>query len=433
MQTELKIEQVPIVQLRAAEYNPRKWTEQARKGLTDSLDEFGFVQPIVVNAASDRRGVIIGGNFKLDIAKSKGIESVPVVWVDLTLEKEKALNLRLNRNGGEFDLSLLADFDQQLLADIGFSSKELDKIFNEDGDDEFDAETEVAAIITPASKLGDIFQLGRHRLLCGDATKGEDIKKLMGGGIASMVFTDPPYNVDYTGKTKDALKIQNDKMTDQDFTAFLSTVIKNLFQVCERSFYICMSSQEFGSLKDIFVNSGGHWGSTIIWVKHTFALSHKDWHPRYEPILYGWKQGSTHYYSGERNESDVWEPLEKIKAEFDGQKTHIQIGGVHLELDGEVKGRATNKEAAQDIWYEKKPSRSREHPTMKPVKLVEKAIRASSIRDGIVLDIFGGSGTTLIAAEGLNRVCYMMEFDPRFVDVIIKRWEILTGGKAQKI
>lgn len=184
MQNELKIEQVPIESLHAAEYNPRKWSDAARKGLTDSLDQFGFVQPIVVNAAANRRGVIIGGNFKLDIARSKGMKTVPVVWVNLPdIEQEKKLNLRLNKNQGEFDIDLLAEFDQTMLEDVGFESKELDKIFK-DGleDDEFDADKEVAAIVTPSAKLGDLYELGKHRLMCGDSTNDDHVLTLMGGG-----------------------------------------------------------------------------------------------------------------------------------------------------------------------------------------------------------------------------------------------------------
>ena len=189
--TELKVEQVPIEQLKPAEYNPRKWSEAARQGLTKSIDEFGFVQPIVVNSASERRGVIVGGNFKLDIALKKGLKTVPVVWVNLDLKKEKELNLRLNKNQGEFDYELLADFDPALLVDVVFDSRELDKIFDTD-DDDFDGDKEAEAIVTPTSKQGEIYQLGRHRLMCGDSANQEDVKKLMGGGHPCRYGMDRP-------------------------------------------------------------------------------------------------------------------------------------------------------------------------------------------------------------------------------------------------
>lgn len=183
MQNELIVQKVPITELVPCEYNARKWTAEARKALTRSLDEFGFVQPIVVNSHPTRKGVVIGGNFKLDIAKENGMTEVPVVYVSLTLEKEKALNLRLNKNQGEFDFDMLADFDKALLAEVGFDSKEIDKIFkDEDGEDDFDGDKEAEKIVTPTSKHGDVFVLGRHRLMCGDSASTADVDILTGGG-----------------------------------------------------------------------------------------------------------------------------------------------------------------------------------------------------------------------------------------------------------
>lgn len=185
METELIVEQVAIGELKPAEYNPRKWTEKARSGLTKSLDEFGFVAPIVANSAKERRGVVIGGNFKLDIAHKRGLKTVPVVWVNIPdIAREKELNIRLNKNQGEFDTELLAEFEKDMLADVGFESNELDRIFkDENQEDDFDADKEAEKIVTPVAKLGDVYQLGRHRLMCGDSSKKEDVQKLMGGGI----------------------------------------------------------------------------------------------------------------------------------------------------------------------------------------------------------------------------------------------------------
>ncbi len=184
MQNELAVQQVAIEELKPADYNPRKWTPDARKGLMASLGEFGFVQPIVANSAPERRGVVIGGNFKLDIAKEKGLKTVPVVWVNIPdIKKEKELNLRLNKNQGEFDNDILAQFEAELLAAVGWSSKELDKIYDDAADDDFDADKEAEAIITPVAQQGDVYELGRHRLMCGDSSSPEDVEKLRGGGV----------------------------------------------------------------------------------------------------------------------------------------------------------------------------------------------------------------------------------------------------------
>lgn len=185
MDTKLTVENVPIEQLKPCDYNPRKWTESARKGLSDSLSKFGFVQPIVANSAPARKGIIIGGNFKLDIAKQKGLKTLPVVWVNIPdIKKEKELNIRLNKNQGEWDNDLLADFDENLLKDVGFDSKELDKIFKDEEEDDFDGDKEAEKIVTPTAKLGDLYQLGNHRLMCGDSSSVKDVDILMGGGTS---------------------------------------------------------------------------------------------------------------------------------------------------------------------------------------------------------------------------------------------------------
>lgn len=250
----LQVEQVPIEQLKSADYNPRKWSVGARKGLTESLDQFGFVQPIVANSAPNRKGVIIGGNFKLDIAKSKGMKTVPVVWVNIPdIAKEKELNLRLNKNQGEFDNTLLAEFDEELLRKVGWESKELDKIFDEDGEDDFDGDKEAAAIVEPTAKLGDIYQLGRHRLMCGDSANPDDVAKLTQGQKADMVFTDPPYNVNYSGRGKNTSNtIENDNMDEESFRRMLLAWFQNYNKHLKETgaLYCCYASRtRTGNLK----------------------------------------------------------------------------------------------------------------------------------------------------------------------------------------
>jgi len=415
MENNLTVEQVPIEQLIPADYNPRKWSESARKGLTESLNVFGFVQPIVANSAPARKGIIIGGNFKLSIAKEKGLKSLPVVWVNIPdLKTEQELNLRLNKNQGEFDNELLAEFDEDLLKSVGFDSKDLDKIFDEDEDDDFDADKEAEKIVTPVSKLGDVYELGRHRLMCGDATDLEGVRKLTGGGTADMIFCDPPYGVSYVGKTKDALEIENDKLDGENLAGLLEKSFVVMFDVLKKggSWYVAgPAGQPYNMIFNRALEPH-NWKHTLVWVKQTFVMGRADYHYRHELIYYGWKEGAPHYFTDERTEDTVWEK----------EPTDQQII-LHYRANLEQ----------SDVWKFKKPARNKEHPTMKPVELVAKAIRNSSKRGEVVLDLFGGSGTTLIAAEQVNRTAWVCELDPRYVDVIIKRWEKLTGEKAKKI
>lgn len=411
-----------VDELKPAEYNPRKWSAVARAGLTASLEEFGFVQPIVVNSAPGRRGVIIGGNFKLDIAKQKGLKTVPVVWVNIPdLKKEKELNLRLNKNQGEFDIDLLAGFDAALLEDVGFESAELDKIFKQDAEDDFDGDKEAEAIATPTAKQGEIYQLGRHRLMCGDSSNVEDVKKLMGGGtlMADMVFTDPPYNVNYSGRGKSTSNtIKNDDMPEADFRKMLIEWFQNykLFLKADGALYCCYASRTHREFEDALNLTGFEVRNQIIWVKKVASMGWGDYRWKHEPILYCHQKGSKLNFYGDRKQYTEWseEPSD-------------------AELLKAIRAQVTREEAGDSTVWRLHREMKYDHPTQKPIKLVSIAIRNSSKRDDVVLDLFGGSGSTLIASEGLNRTCHSMELDPRYVDVIIKRWEKLTGQKAEKI
>jgi DNA modification methylase len=419
MDTDLVIEQVPIEQLVPCDYNPRKWSDAARKGLMASLDEFGMLQPIVANAATDRRGVVIGGNFKLDIALKKGLKTLPVVWVTLTSEKEKALNLRLNKNQGEFDLDLLSEFDKALLEEVGFESKELDKIFDEDDEDDFDADAEAAAITTPTAKYGEIYELGRHRLMCGDSSKKEDVEKLLGGVLADMVFTDPPYNVNYSGKGKTTSNtIQNDNMDEQSFRTMLNAWFARYAESLKPTgaMYVCYASRTHREFEDAINANGFEVRNQIIWVKKVASFGWGDYRWKHEPILYCHKKGASLNFYGDRKQYTEWteEPSD-------------------TELLKTVRKLVERDEAGESTVWRLGREQKYDHPTQKPVKLVSIAIRNSSKRGDTVLDLFGGSGSTLIAANELNRTAYTMELDPKYVDVIIKRWEKLTGEQAKKI
>jgi DNA modification methylase len=434
---QIKTIQVPIDALRPAEYNPRKWPDKAIKGLTDSIKEFGLVDPIIVNSSAERKNIVIGGHFRLKIDRELGYTEIPVVYIDIPdINKEKELNIRLNKNLGEWDLELLANFDEAFLKDIGFNSKELDKIFADD-DDQDGVVPEVPK--KPKSKYGEIYQLGNHRVMCGDATKKEDLDKLMHNKKAEMTFTDPPYNIDYKGgmgayKRNKRNTIMNDKMDKDTYYNFLYNSLSNMMQYVNGVFYICMGSKELHTTRIAFEEAGGHWQNYIVWVKNQFTLSRTDYQHQYEPILYGWKKGiKKHYFIGIRNNSNVWEDMREIKTEYKGGQTIIKFHGFMIKIDGKVEGTVSRKKWKSNIWRYDKPDKSPEHPTMKPVVMIKEAVLNSSRRKGIVLDTFGGSGSTLMACEKTNRTCYMMELDPGYVDVIIKRWEIATGRKAAKL
>ena len=384
----------PIKELIPYEKNPRK-NDEAVKYVKASIEQFGFKVPIVIDA----QGVIVAGHTRLKAAKELGMKEVPcIVADDLNEEQIRAFRLVDNKTGeaAEWDVELLntelldleANFD---MSDFGF------EIYPpEVSDDDFDADAVADAIAEPVTKLGDIWTLGRHRLMCGDSTDRATVGRLMDGAKADMVFTDPPWNVNYGAVDENNAQgykprtIMNDSMGTEEFKAFLDQSYACMAEASKDGgmIYVVMSAQEWGSNMSSLAGAGFHWSSTIIWNKDHLVLSRKDYHTKYEPIWYGWKEGAARLAPLEdRKQSDVWD--------FD------------------------------------RPTRSEEHPTMKPVALVAQAVENSSKQKGIVLDLFGGSGTTLVASEQLNRTCYMMELDPKYCDVIVKRWELLTGGKAK--
>ena len=281
------------------------------------------------------------------------------------------------------------DFDLDIM---GFSLDELDGLIFDDesvaGNTEDDQVPEVQE--RPVSKPGDVWILGDHRLLCGSATESADVERLMAGERAAMVFTDPPYNVDYANPEKDGKqqkdrRIKNDNL-GAEFHGFLTAAMTNMLTVCDGAVYVCMSSSELDTLQSAFREAGGKWSTFLIWAKNTFTLGRADYQRQYEPILYGWKEGGDHFWCGARDQGDV--------------------------------------------WFFNKPVKNDLHPTMKPVELVERAVQNSSQRNDVVLDLFGGSGSTLIACEKNGRQARLTELDPKYVDVIVRRWEEFTGQEA---
>lgn len=432
---QLKIEYLETDKLIPYINNPRI-NDNAVDAVAGSIAEFGFKNPIIV----DRNNVIIAGHTRLLAARKLGLDQVPVIRAeDLTEKQVKAFRIADNKTAelSEWDDELLA-MELEGLEDMftGFSDGEIDALLNQDGpagviEDDF----EVVLPEEPKAKPGDIYQLRKHRLMCGDSTKLEDVQKLMGGEMADMVFTDPPYNVDYTGGTNEALKIQNDNMDDSTFYNFLHDAFSCMLEVTKPGggIYICHADSEGVNFRSAMVNAGWLLKQCIIWVKNSLVLGRQDYHWRHEPILYGWKPGAAHKWYGGRKQDTVIEDSKfvTITEAGDGFNIHIDDG-----VDTVVfKVPSYEIEYAADdfgttVWRVDRPSRNAEHPTMKPIELVARAIRNSSKKGNIVLDTFGGSGSTLIACEQLDRACYTMELDPVYVDVIIERWEQFTGQKA---
>ena len=386
------IEKKKTAELIPAEYNPRKDLKPGDpeyEKLKRSLEQFGYVEPVIWNKTTGR---VVGGHQRLKVLMDMGIQEVECVVVELSEEKEKALNIALNKISGAWDnekLALLitdlqgADFDVSL---TGFDAAEIDDLFKEslqDGikDDDFDVEAELKK---PAvSKLGDLWQLGNHRLYCGDSTKKETYDLLMAGKLANLVVTDPPYNVNYEGN---AGKIKNDNMGNDAFYQFLFDSFFNMEKVMadDASIYVFHSDTEGLNFRKAFSDAGFYLSGTCIWKKQSIVLGRSPYQWQHEPILFGWKKKGRHQWYTGRKESTIWE-------------------------------------------YDK-PKKNEYHPTMKPVPLIAYPIMNSSMSNCLVLDPFGGSGTTLIACEQSKRICYMVELDEKYCDVIVKRYIELVGN-----
>ena len=405
------IEMKSVEELIPYSKNARTHSDNQVAQIANSIIEFGFTNPVLIDGSKG----IIAGHGRLMAAKKLNLSQVPVVILDHLSEAQKRAYIiadnKLAENAG-WDEEILANelhdlkeenFDLDL---IGFEDQELEKLFAnlyEDGEQK-EEENIPDTEENPISKSGDIWILGDHKLICGDSCKIETYQLLLENELADMTFTDPPYNVDYGNTMKDNLigkknsktgkeyknasgqrTILNDNLGN-DFPKFLFDCCSNILELTKGACYICMSSSELHNLQKAFIDAGGKWSTFIVWAKNHFTLGRSDYQRQYEPILYGWKEKNDHYWCGDRNQSDV--------------------------------------------WYFNKPNKSDLHPTMKPVELCKKAILNSSKTDDIILDPFGGSGSTLIAAEQVKRRCRMIELDQKYVDVIIKRWQNLTGKKA---
>ena len=386
---EYNVKWVSIKDIKPYEKNPRK-NDSAVEAVANSIKEFGWQQAIVV----DKDNVIICGHTRYKAAKKLKIDKVPVkVADDLTPEQVKAYRLADNKTAelAEWDLDFLnielEDIQDIDMEQFGFDLSEFEEPQGivEDEVPEVDDENE------PICKLGDIWQLGEHRLMCGDSTDKATVELLMDGKKADLLLTDPPYNVAYEGKTKDALTIENDRMRGDEFREFLVSAFTAAVSVLKDGggFYVWFASREHCNFETALNESGLEVRQELIWKKNTMVLGRQDYQWKHEPCLYGWKDGASHNWYSDRCQTTI------------------------LEFN--------------------KPARNGEHPTMKPVELFAYQIQNSTKKMDIVLDLFGGSGTTIIACEQTGRIGYSMELDPKYCDVIIKRYENLTGKKAVKI
>lgn len=385
----MKIEEIEITKLNPAPYNPRTITKEEFAGLKKSLATFGFVDPAIVN----KDMTIIGGHQRVKAALELGYTTVPCNVLDLDKKTEKKLNIVLNSQSisGKNDQIKLDELLEELKLDEDYLGLRLDTLESLDlsnqevTEDDFEPPKEAKYKV----ELGDVYQLGEHRLVCGDSTKIEDVERLMNGEKADMVFTDPPYNISYEGGSKKRKMIENDHV--DDFYKFLYDMYVNLLVVTKEgaSVYVTHADTERVNFTKAFLDAGFYLSGVIIWVKNNSTFGRQDYKWKHEPMLYGWNSKGSHKWLGAMNEDTTW------------------------LID--------------------RPSRSDEHPTMKPIELIARATNNSSKSEDIVLDVFGGSGSTLIACEQLNRKCYMMELDPYYCSVIIERYEKLTGKEHKRL
>ena len=383
----MKFEKKDITELIPAEYNPRKDLkpgDEEYEKLRKSLEQFGYVEPIIWNS---RTGHVVGGHQRLKVLIDMGMTEADCVIIDMDDEKEKALNIALNKISGDWDREKLAllitdlqgsDLDVSL---TGFDEDEIADLFaSQDGADVKDDDFDLTAALEKASfvERGDLWLVGRHRLYCGDATNGDDVKTLMDGKKANLIVTDPPYGVSF--KSSSGLTIQNDSMKGDDFYTFLFESFKNMADQLENggSAYAFHADTEGLVFRKAFIDAGFHLAGVCIWVKNSLVLGRSDYQWQHEPVLYGFLQNGKHRWYSDRKQTTIWN-------------------------------------------YDK-PKKNSDHPTSKPLDLLAYPIANSSQENGIVLDSFGGSGSTMMACEQMNRICYMMELDEKYASVILSRY-----------
>lgn len=432
----LKIEYVPVGELKAADYNPRKHSPEQTAQLKESLTRFGFVDPVICNSTPERKNIVIGGHFRLEVAKSLGHKTAPVVYVEVPdLAREKELNLRLNKNVGDFDFGLLAGFDETLLQDVGFSSEELDDIFpDEPTEEEFDLEKELAraGVSEVTLKTGDVVRLGESRMIIGDSTTEADVMKLFGTERADMVFTDPPYRLAYLkeskakkagfGQKRDRRYLGTDSLPE-DFTArWMSNAAKVQAKDCHVVVY-----ENWKNLREVWGEMEKYWKVKNMIVWHATNRS-QGASPKYS--LYS--KHDVAMVGGTPNAPLNGEPeIEILQNEYEAA-LHAVSGKPHWEGNGAGKRHCPTDFVEHNV-NDFKSSGQGVVFGAKPVEILIPYIKIMTERGGIVYEPFGGSGSTLIAAEKLDRRCFLVEKQPAYAEVIRRRWERVTGGKSEVV
>ena len=390
----MQIEKINVSKLNPAKYNPRKDLKPGDaeyETLKRSIEQFGYVEPVIWNKATGR---VVGGHQRLKILVDSGLTEVDCVVVELSEENEKALNVALNKISGEWDTDKLtmlisdlqgSDFDVSL---TGFEEDELADLFSKTAEKEVtDDDFDLTAALEKASfvERGDVWTVGRHRLVCGDATSAEDTAILMDGKRANLIVTDPPYGVSF--KSASGLTIQNDSMKNEEFYNFLLSSFKCMADNLEKGgvAYVFHADTEGLNFRKAFIDAGFHLAGVCIWAKNSLVLGRSDYQWQHEPVLYGFLKNGKHPWYADRKQTTIWN-------------------------------------------YDK-PKRSANHPTSKPLDLLVYSICNSSQENSIVLDTFGGSGSTMMACEQTNRICYMMELDPKYASVILRRYVEDTGDE----
>ena len=444
----MRFELWKLADMKPAEYNPRKALtpdDPEYQEIQNSIHEFSYADPIVLNYD----GTIIKGHQRRRVMMDMGYTDAYCIVLEIhDKQKEKALNIALNKITGKWDNAILKelllefDLNGYDFTVTGFHRDELEDLIQiidipaEATDDDFDPDAAAAEIEEPISKIGDIWQLGRHRLMCGDSTNPGDIATLMGGEKLDLIITDPPYNVDYGSKTEflEAYlgqegtrlnsTIQNDHMDSMSFYQFLLAAFQNMNEAMRpgAAIYVFHAESTGLQFRQAYSDAGLKMAQCLIWEKNAFVLGRQDYQWRHEPILYGWKEGSGHYFIKDRTQDTV---LLEDQLDFKSMKRQEMLAFIEKMFK--------DYQDQTSVHYENKPTRNALHPTMKPVPLIGRLMNNSSKPGWIVGDFFGGSGSTLMAAEQLGRTAYIMEMDERNVDVIVQRWESYTGQKAERL